>query len=255
MSQQYNIKEIWCNNNGKRIYGQAYIPKNKDKVPLIIFSHELCATHFREIPYAQEFAAKGIAVYIFDFCGGSIRSKSDGKTTQMSVMTEVSDLETILNEAKNWNFVNPDKIILLGASQGGVASSITAARHADKIAGLILMYPAFLIHDTVHEIFPDKNIDELPETFSFLGWIDVGKNYAEDVWDYDLYSEIGKYDKRVLLMHGDKDSLVPVAYSQKAYEMYKECDFFIIKDADHGFRENSFNEAVKHIYDYLLSCL
>ena len=39
--------------------------------------------------------------YCFDFNGGCvIKGKSDGKTTEMSVLTEVKDLEAVITYAK-----------------------------------------------------------------------------------------------------------------------------------------------------------
>ena len=45
-----------------------------------------------------------------------------------------------------------------------------------------------LVHDAVHEQF--DTLDEVPDTFYF-NWINAGRPYAADVWDYDVYSEIG----------------------------------------------------------------
>ncbi|MCM1228136.1 MAG: lysophospholipase [Clostridium sp.] len=92
--------------------------------------------------YAEELAQHDIAAYCFDFRGGG-GNRSDGNTTEMSVMTEVSDLETIIIDAVEWDFVDDNRIILFGESQGGIVSAITAARHNDEVAGLILAYPAF----------------------------------------------------------------------------------------------------------------
>ena len=50
--------------------------------------------------YAIELANMGYLTYTFDFCGGSvIKGKSDGLTTEMSVLTEVKDLESVLDYA------------------------------------------------------------------------------------------------------------------------------------------------------------
>ena len=38
---------------------------------------------------------------------------------EMSVMTEVSDLEVVMDAASGWDFVDEDRIVLLGTSQGG----------------------------------------------------------------------------------------------------------------------------------------
>jgi len=61
----YQTQEIWCDNNGQRIYGVAYIPDGAAQVPLIIFSHELGNSHTTGIPYAERLAVQGYAVYTF----------------------------------------------------------------------------------------------------------------------------------------------------------------------------------------------
>lgn len=37
-------------------------------------------------------------------------------------MTEVSDLEVVMDAASGWDFVDEDRIVLLGTSQGGELS-------------------------------------------------------------------------------------------------------------------------------------
>lgn len=166
----------------------------------------------------------------------------------MSVMTEVSDMEVVLDAAKEWEFVDTDRIALLGTSQGGAVSAITAARHPDEIAGAMLLYPAFLVSDAVHEQF--DSLEEVPDTFLF-NWIMAGKPYVEDMWDYDVYDEIGNYNKKVLLMHGSADGIVPISYSERAADTYQDVEYFVIDGAGHGFSGSAFDESVGHIFDYL----
>ena len=63
------------------------------------------------------------------------------------------DLEVILEAASGWEFADENRIVLPGTSQGGITSAITAAKRPDRISGLVLMYPAFLVGDAVHEQF------------------------------------------------------------------------------------------------------
>jgi len=94
--------------------------------------------------------------------------------------------------------------------------------------------------------------ESVPEKYNmFGGWIRVGQNYAVDVWDYDVYSEIQKYTGSVLLLHGDKDGTVPLSYSQKASEVYEDCEFHVIKDGGHEFFGQAFEDAVQIILEYL----
>ena len=160
----YTQREIWLENEGQRIYGIAYIPDVEGKMPLAILSHGLGGSYSSCLAEAEQYASHGIAAYAFDFRGGG-GSRSDGSTTQMSVMTEVSDLEVVLAAAKTWDFVDADRIVLNGFSQGGIVSAITAARHVDEVAGLVLCYPALLVHDAVHEQF--DSLDDVPDEYYF----------------------------------------------------------------------------------------
>ena len=245
---EYSEREISVSVDGQNIYGVAYIPDTgAAKLPMVICSHGLGGNYRSCAAYAEQLASHGIAAYCFDFRGDG-GSRSDGSTTQMSVMTEVSDLEAIINAAKEWDFVDSSRIALLGTSQGGIVSAITAARHADETAGLLLCYPAFLVQDTVHERF--DSLDEVPDNFQFE-WITAGRPYIEDMWDYDVYSEIGNYKKPVLLMHGDADSIVPISYAERAAEVYPDADYYVINGAGHGFSGAAFEEAMAHIFAYI----
>lgn len=244
----YGQREIEIINKGQKIYGIAYIPKGKSgKMPLVLCCHGLGASYITNKDYAVSLASRGIAAYCFDFRGGG-GNRSDGETTDMSIMTEVFDIEAVLNASSQWEFVNPNRIVLLGTSQGGTVSAIAAARHKDMIAGVILLYPAFFIYDEIHRRF--DSLDDVPDRF-FFRWIDLGRIYAEDIWDYDVYNEIKNYNRKVLLMHGDKDDIVPIEYSERASEVYPNADYHVISGAGHGFYGESFHQAEKYIIGYL----
>lgn len=248
----YSTQEIWCNNNGQRIYGVAYIPDGVAQAPLIIFSHELGNSHATGIPYAERLVAQGYAVYTFDFPGGSAggtENRSDGSSVGMSVMTEAAALNAVIDSAKNWDYVDPEKIVLLGGSQGGLVSAIVACRR-DDLAGLMLMYPALCAAHDVHEQFAGP--DDIPEQYGmFGGWITVGDNYARDIWDLDIYAELADYSGKVLLLHGDRDYTVDLSWSEQAVEVIPECEFHVIPNGGHEFFGQPFEEAVTYILDYL----
>lgn len=244
----YREETIITDRNGKRIWGVALVPElGQERYPLVICSHGLGGSYTSYLEYGKYFASMGIAAYCFDFCGGGGK-KSDGKNTDMSLMTEVADLMTVINAAKEWSFVDPGNVILLGGSQGGAASAIAAARMPEDINGLILLYPAFHIPEVVRGMFASK--EELPENYFFF-MMTLGKPYAADVWDYDVYSEIVKYKKPVLLIHGDMDVIVPIAYSQRAVSVYDDVRYRVIKGAGHGFYGDEFEEAKVYISEYM----
>lgn len=244
----YREETITVDYNGQKIWGVAYIPKlDQNRFPLVICSHGLGGSYTSCMEYAELLASHGFSTYCFDFRGGGGRH-SDGKMTEMSLITEATDVQTIIEDAKSWSFVNPEKIILLGESQGGAASAIAAARSFEDVKGLILCYPALLVHDAVHEQF--DSLDEVPDSF-FFNWLTVGRPYVADVWDYNVYEEIGNYEKPVLLMHGDRDGVVPISYAERAREVYADVQYHVIHGGGHGFYGKALDEAAKLILEYL----
>ena len=248
----YTTQELWVQNGDRKIYGVAYVPETNEQAPLVIFSHELGNDHTSGERYAQRFAEAGYAAYVFDFCGGTVGgNKSDGSNKEMSVLTEASDLEAVLESSKSWDFVNPNKIVLLGGSMGGLVTTVVGSSHQDEIAGMILMYPALSAKgDSNAQGY--KTEDDVPEDVSlFGGWIHVGRNYITDLWSVDFNQLLSSYKGHMLLLHGDKDNTVPISWSEEAKEIIPDCEFHVIKDGGHEFFGQPFEDAMSYILPYL----
>ncbi len=251
-STTYTTREIWVQNGNLRIYGIAYVPDGVERVPLVIFSHELGTDHKSGERYAEKLAQAGYAAYVFDFCGGSIGgNRSDGTNAELSVLTEASDLEAVLKSAQKWDFVDADAIFLLGGSLGGLVTMVVGSRHQNEIAGMILMYPAFSAkNDGGAEIYQTES--EIPKVVSlFNGWINVGKCYVTDLWKIDFNKLLASYQHPMLLLHGDKDNTVSISWSEKAKEAIPNCEFHVIEGGGHKFFGQPFENAMSHILNYL----
>ncbi len=244
----YEIQELSVKRDGKQIYGELYLPQNtKTKLPTVIISHGLGGNYRTGAEYAEALAKLGYAVYCFDFRGGSTSSRSDGSTLEMSIFTQQNDLEDVIDTMKEQSFVDEENIFLLGTSQGGVVSAMTAASRND-IQGLILLYPAFVLIDIAKEQF--KSIEDIPDTYQLL-WMRVGKIYAEKLLDYDVYNEISHYKNDVLIIHGTDDHIVPQSYSKKAVDTYPSADLKVLNGAQHGFDGSDLIKATEYITEYL----
>ena len=95
-----------------------------------------------------------------------------------------------------------------------------------------------------------QSVDEIPDKYYFM-WMEVGKTYFKDLLDYDIYEDIKAYEKKVLIIHGDADDIVPLSYSRKAVKTYSSADLKVIKGAGHGFYGAEEDKAVEYMLSYL----
>ena len=220
--------------SGKVLRGTLYKPEGEGKKPLIVCSHELGSDGMRPwwVNYANHWVNEGYAVVAFDFSGGGERSRSEGETTDMSVLTEVSDLETVLAEVEGWDFVDRKRIILVGGSQGGGVATITAARHPGEISALVLLYPAFYLPEDLHRRYPD--LENIPETDD-RGMITIGKKYILDMYDYDYRTDMQSVRCPVLIVHGNQDQVVSLKGSEEAVGIFPDARLHVIERAGHVF--------------------
>ena len=244
----YEVREIWTENNGNRIYGEAYIPNNGGRSPLILFSHGLGTNHESGASYAKKLAPRGFAVYTWDFPGGSSEdneNRSDGSNLDMSVMTEASDLDAILKTAKTWDFVDTDRIFLAGGSQGGLVAAIGGVRHEDEVAGLILLYPAFAM-----VALGDLYSEDMPEENQISSMV-VGRAFFRDMIGYDVRDDLPGFEKPVLIIQGMEDYIVLPSESEHAAELYPDCEYKTIEGAGHGFSGEYHDQATEYALDFL----
>gem|GEM_PF-111446 len=226
--------EILNEESGKMLRGTFYKPAGEGKKPLIVCSHELGSDGFRPwwVNYANHWVNEGYAVVTFDFSGGGQRSRSEGETTDMSVLTEASDLETVLAEAAGREFVDRKHIVLAGGSQGGGVATIVAARHPEEISALVLLYPAFYLPEDLHRRYPDLN--DIPETDD-RGMITIGRRYILDMYDYDYRSDMRSVRCPVLIVHGNRDRVVSLSGSEEAVDIFPDARLHVIDGAGHVF--------------------
>lgn len=88
----FSTEELKLQSGDNEVYGILYRPDGVKKAPLVIISHGFGGTHLFGKAYAEAMAPLGYAVYCYDFCGGSNFSRSEGKTSEMSIFTEAQDL-------------------------------------------------------------------------------------------------------------------------------------------------------------------
>ena len=221
--KKWTHQEFTCNRDQLRLRGSMFRPAEGERFPVAVVSHEFMANRLFTIRYAKLLASLGYAAFCFDFSGGCIVGASQGKTTDMTVFTEMEDLKAVIAYAKAQPYTNPDRLLLMGCSQGGLVTALTAAELGEQAEAIILFYPALSIPDDARKgsmmsaRFDPKNI---PETMR-CGPMKLGRAYAASVLELDPFSVIPAYRGDVLLVHGNADDLVDISYSGRAYDAYR----------------------------------
>ena len=195
----------------------------KDHCPMVILMHGIFSSKdYGPMPQlAKGLAEAGIASIRFDFNG---HGKSDGRKQNMTIEKEIADARAIWDYVQGLPYVNG--VGLLGHSQGGVIASMSAGRLASeskKAAGVVLIAPGSVIKEACqggkffNATFDPKNP---PEYIRCWGIYKLGREYLVTTQQLDIFGTSAAYDGPVLLLHGDRDGIVPMWCSERYLETY-----------------------------------
>ena len=195
-----------------------------DRCPMVILMHGIFSSKdFNPMPsLAKALARAGIASIRFDFDG---HGKSGGRMQDMTIEKEIADAMVIWEYAKLLPFVT--RIGFLGHSQGGVIASMTAGRLAAAGRhvpdGMVLLAPGSVIKEACQGgKFFNARFDpaDPPQYIRCWGTMKLGREYLLTTQQLDIYGTAAAYEGPVLLLHGTKDSIVPMWCSEQYLETY-----------------------------------
>ena len=201
------------------------------------------------------FVKEGVAALRFDFFG---HGESEGDFSKVTVSQGVDDVLSALDFMEGLGFVD---IGLLGVSFGGKCSLVAAAK-SRRIKVLSLVAPAVDYAKLQKAQYGDKKLKEWKEHGKIVY---EGKEGAKEL-EYTFHADLKNFNfaglaKHVevptLIIHGDRDQLVPVEHSQKLFkelacfkklEVIIGCNHFFERDSD---REQLYYLIVEWIVRYL----
>lgn len=241
-------EELIIKDGEKEIYGKIYKPAKDGEYPAIILSHGYNGCNSDFAKECRYYAENGYVAYAYDFCGGSTKSKSSGKSTDMTILTEKADLIAVFNYIKTLDIVNKEEIFLFGGSQGGLVTALACEELKSEVKAMILYYPALNIPDDWRKNF--KSAEEIPDTYDFWG-LKLGKNFFTSIRDFYTFDNIGGFDKNVLIIHGDKDAIVSLNYSEQAKSKYPSLELVVLPGEGHGFTPNGGTTAMNKVLAFM----
>ncbi|MEM4366543.1 MAG: alpha/beta hydrolase [Candidatus Anstonellales archaeon] len=186
-----------------------------------------------------------------DFYG---HGESEGLFEDISVSKGVEDVVAGIRFLRKKGY---DKVGLVGSSFGGLCSILAASR--ERVDFVALKAPACDMKETEEMILGKEGVKEWKKrgyTYYFV----VGKgpqklNYGfyKDAVGKDAYKEARKIKAPVLIVHGDRDKVVPVEQGRKLEKSINGAKLVVVKGADHNFSEEKhFKEMIGLIYSFIV---
>ena len=208
------------------------LPEGKT-CPLVVLMHGFMANKKLEPlkSIAQALEEAGIATLRFDFDG---HGRSDGKFSQMTVLTEIDDAKAVLAYVYGLGFV--DRVALLGHSQGGVVAGMVAATEpAGRIACLVQLAPAAVLRDdALNGVLMGKHYDpKNPPACLRVFFHKVGRDYFTVAQTLPIFETSAAYKGPVCLIHGKDDKVVPYSYSERYHAGYGNSELHLLEHENH----------------------
>jgi acetyl esterase/lipase len=192
------------------------------------------------MPRYQQLLEKGFTVI-------SLRHGSSPKYLLPEIVADVRRaVRFIRYKAKSWG-VDANRLGIYGGSAGGHLSLMIGVasdngdpagnedfmKQSDRVQAVVAYFPPVDIRPLVRGLNP-------PPTGTVLDRYPALNFEKEKAADYSPIVFVTSDDPPTLLIHGDKDALVPISNSQIIFEAFKKnnvkTDFITLPGAGHGFR-------------------
>ncbi|MFF1301920.1 alpha/beta hydrolase [Streptomyces sp. NPDC058307] len=225
--------------NGLTLRSTLHIPDwpAGTRHPTAVFVHGFASNRL-ELPnfvaMSRLLESHGIASVRFDLSG---HGESDGDFFDVTITGEIAETRAVLQTVRTFDFVDPDRIGLVGMSMGGVVAGIVAAEEPG-IGALCLWSPAAVAPFEIGSgYFKGRRIaPELEEK----GYIDADGHrmspaLVDDIASLDVYGRSSAYAGPVHILHGDKDDIAPHEFVRRYLDHYDgNAHLEIVEGADHA---------------------
>lgn len=197
------------------------------------------------IKMAEALCKEGFTALRFDFAGSG---ESGGEFSDMTFASEAGDMKSAIEFMKSRGY---KKIGVIGQSFGG---AIPILGYSKDIISMVLWNPVARMESFRNYLTTQNENwrEEARKTGTFRlykerlkRYLYAGKSLAEESERLDIFSEARKISCTVLVIHGEKDSILPWKDSKELLTFLKgKKRLEIIKGAEHAFHKPSEEKPV-----------
>lgn len=188
---------------------------------------------------AKNIPLEGFNTIQFDFSG---HGKSQGMMGDSTVSKQLEEIKVILNQIKQ---VNTKQIILVGNSFS-VITALAYGKIDARVVGLILLSGRanFLNYIDTFEKKDDK--------YKLSDNVLINDSFFEDYRKYNPLENINSFVHPVLIIHGEKDDIIPAEEANLFYSMSnsKEKEIYIVPNAGHRYSEQK-EDVLNRVINFL----
>ncbi|WP_295075616.1 alpha/beta fold hydrolase [Ruminococcus sp.] len=228
------MEEFFINSDGIRLHAKLDRPDKMKKGPLCILIHGFTGHMEEEHIIAAQKAMNeaGVSVLRAEMYG---HGKSDGEFKNHTLYKWVTNALAVVEYAKELDFVTG--LYLCGHSQGGLLTMLIGGMCADDFRAIVPLSPAWMIPGDARKgtvLGNSFDPEHIPERLASESW-EISGDYIRTAQSIHVEDAISRYKGKVLVIHGDEDTIVPFDYAEKAAELYKNSGLVKIHGGDHCF--------------------
>lgn len=233
--------------NGRLIPAVVTLPEGEGPFPAVVLNHGHGGSKDENVGFigvADALAEAGIASIRMDFPGC-------GESTESFKLNTLTNMEADSDAAKDYlvaNYpVDGERLGILGYSMGGlIAAEITEKEDNPYKAVALLAGALVKIEELAPNLFGDIAVyDALRSEAMENGYatftniyettLDLSKEWFLDLEASDGIKSISGYEGDVLIVYGDKDTMVPDYMNQAIIDVLEDAEVVVVPGADHGY--------------------
>ena len=220
--------------DGIRLSAVLEKPEGPDRRPLVILLHGFTSAKDRphNILAAAAMREAGCATLRFDLYG---HGESGGEFRKHTLYKWISNTITVMDAARELGYRD---LYLSGHSQGGLTAALVAGMEADRVKGLILRAPAFMIPQAAREgsmLGRTFDPEHIPDSVTVIKGLELDGNYIRVAQTLHAEEAADRYRGPVLILHGDEDDTLPPEDSRRMARRYRNCELAVIPGETHHF--------------------
>jgi len=264
--------DVQFQNQGQTIRATLTKPETEGTFPVVIIFHGFSGQR-HEMPVvgtdealfqrtARVLAEQGYASLRIDFIGSG---ESDGEWADTTFSGQIADALAAVDHVCALDGIDPNRVAVLGLSQGGLVAASTAGRD-QRVASAILWsavaspvstYSDLLGADAVSAGLTGGADDLVTAALPWGATTTLKGSFFRDLYMVDPVAEITAFRGPLLVIVGLNDTIVsPQPQSGEVYLVYHQGDEALVQlDADHMFdclaRPDKVDEAIGATVEWL----